>query len=202
MNKRDHSRLLDFYGSRKEKHGLGSPLTLSWNNSNTQNIRFKVLKQISPKLENSTVLDLGCGFGDLLDSLEEDFNIQKYIGIDIEKDFIEYARKERGSEDVEFLEADFLNMELPKVDFVLISGSLNFKIDNAKQIYLDLIRKSFETCEVGVGFNMLDSRYHIDDDDFVTYDPQEVFQFCLELTPEAELVRGYLSYDFTIFMYK
>lgn len=201
MLAKDKARLLQFYGTRKDKFGLGSLGALSWNSKETQEIRFKVLSEISSNLNNKIVLDLGSGFGDFYDYLDDQFDLKKYIGIDLERDFVEYSKKNHDSSKTEFIEADFLEMnELPSNDYSFISGSLNFKIKNAKEVYFELIRKAFESSKKGLAFNMLDSRFHIETDEFITYEPEEVMEYCLSITTEVELIRGYLSYDFTLYL--
>ena len=57
-----------------------------------QSIRFQVLTEIGD-LRNATILDVGCGFGDLCRFLEKKKLNVKYHGVDINQDFIDVAKK-------------------------------------------------------------------------------------------------------------
>ena len=102
------------------------------------------------------ILDLGCGYGDLLDYLPE--NINSYLGIDIVPEFIseakrKYLEKNRNNSNnnsnndqlktIDFQLAEFLSLELvdKQFDYVIASGIFNRKLipnyDN--YIYIEAI---------------------------------------------------------------
>lgn len=61
-----------------------------------QYIRFEVLtKFIQKDIQNSSILDLGCGFADYLYFLEnKDITPKEYLGIDCEEFMIEESKKD------------------------------------------------------------------------------------------------------------
>jgi len=124
----DKKRLKKFYDNLLKKNGKNNPQSLSWNNSYTQTIRFDILSQIS-NLENKSILDVGCGFGDFYNFLKSKYQNFEYTGIDIFSDFIKIARKNYPN--LHFIESDFYSYECEKFDFIFASGSLSFKVNES-----------------------------------------------------------------------
>ena len=87
-----------------------------------QNERFSLLTQFIKK-ENFSVLDFGCGFGDLRKHLMSKFDNFDYLGVDIVEEFIIENRKE---DEKSFIliesEKDIPNK---KFDYICISGALS-----------------------------------------------------------------------------
>lgn len=77
--------------------------------------------------EKSNILDLGCACGGLYKILNEKFKINKYIGIDINSQCIQYANELY--KDVEFIASDISNMNNDKFnnkfDFVISFGFID-----------------------------------------------------------------------------
>lgn len=80
----------DFYGEDGENADRSG--IVAWEAENSQNLNFKL---VSDHINNnSSVLDFGCGIGDLLNYFErENKNIKKYLGVDINENFINLANK-------------------------------------------------------------------------------------------------------------
>ena len=62
MNEKDKHAIIQRYSENLQKYGY-SPKTLEWF-KNRQDIRFKALSEMGD-LNNCSILDVGCGFGDL-----------------------------------------------------------------------------------------------------------------------------------------
>jgi len=63
----DHQAQIDYYEGLLVKHG-DSPLALDWNSRESQRLRYDILKELfvyGKKGAGVSVLDVGCGFGDL-----------------------------------------------------------------------------------------------------------------------------------------
>jgi len=195
----DKKRLFGFYNPAIEVYGAGDVRALRWSEYTGQQERFRVLAEVGIE-QGVSVLDVGCGFGDLYRYLKEQYADVSYLGLDINPHMIEVARKKY--REASFETADFGTWAGGPYDFVLASGALSFKIPNYRDIYFGYIKKMFETARVAVAFNMLDSRHHIDDDTFATYDPEEMHAFCLGLTPRVEMRERYLRQDFTVYLYR
>lgn len=91
--------------------------------------RIKLLITQNTKLKPGfKVLDVGCGFGNLLEYLPHDIN---YVGIDINQNYINYAKKKynlRGR----FICADVTKLRLKeeKFDVILVSSLFHHLSDN------------------------------------------------------------------------
>ncbi|UCD85434.1 MAG: methyltransferase domain-containing protein, partial [Deltaproteobacteria bacterium] len=88
-----------FYLPRFQRY-RDSPWSLAWNSQESQELRYRILSQIdqfTPKKigRGTSLLDLGCGLGHLVDFLEKNGMEVSYTGIDIIPEFIAAAKKRR-----------------------------------------------------------------------------------------------------------
>ncbi len=195
---KDKDRLVQFYDNLIAENGLHTPQALSWISDSTQNIRFAVLCGIG-NMNSRSVLDMGCGFGDFYDFLEKNFKNFSYYGIDIHEKMIEAARKKYPQ--VKFDAMDFGDYEGEKFDYIVSSGALSFKVPEYKKLYFGQIKKMFEFSNIGVVFNMLNAKYHEDNETFTAYAIPEVYEFCSTLTERIVIKEDYLPQDFTFYLY-
>ena len=179
--------------------------TVSYNSRETQAARFSVLiKNTVPNQQDKlTLLDLGCGLGDLYDFLQKNgYSNIAYTGIDIVPEMIAAAKKNYPS--AEFRTADFITDDLDDYDIICASGSLNIIFDqtaNHTQYVQSVIQKMYEHSRLACAFNLLDkeSEYLYEQDPRFYYADKNYFlAFCQMLCPSARLVTGYLGNDFTI----
>src|SRR4051812_44437082 len=84
-----------FHANCIYKYGKGTLGALGWKDQEGQQARFKLLCSIAD-LNNSSVLDTGCGHGDLRGYLEKQFSGTRYIGIDQESVFLDAAIEKYG----------------------------------------------------------------------------------------------------------
>lgn len=181
---------------------IGDPTrcALGWRSPEGQRVRFEVLCRIGD-MSGCKVLDLGCGYGDLRPFLEQRFVDVAYLGVDQMPEFIEEACRRHGHlPRTGFVQADMLNAVLPQVDYVLASGAMSYRSGNALYPY-NLIRQMWEAATRGIAFNLLDANVFEATPVLRGQDPEAIGDFCRVLDPAAELVRGYLPYDFTVLMH-
>lgn len=192
-------KIYDYYEYFNNNYNLNDPCSVGWGNVHDQEVRFQKLLEIGVKSENS-ILDYGCGFGHLLQYMNNnDFKVSRYTGIDISYNHIKNAR-------ILYPNNDFFISEIYDVidthDYVLASGvfTIGMSID---EVYR-LIDKSYEVCNLGVAFNMINSKY-LDEsyDYFNTFKPNIVFDLLKDKYGDVVLVDDYLiGEDFTIYIYK
>lgn len=194
----DKERLLSFYNGLLDDHGPRSSHAVSWRSSSSQNIRFQVLSEVGD-MQGRSVLDVGCGLGDLYPVLKAVYEDIDYTGIDVSGAYIAAAREKYSNAHFEVM--DFADHE-GELDFVLASGALTFKVENAQEIYFEMVRKMFETARVALAFNMLNREEHSDDETFTAYAIPEVEKFCRTLTEGVVVRTDYLPHDFTVYMYQ
>jgi SAM-dependent methyltransferase len=192
-------RVLQFYDEALDKFGPNDPQGAGWGLPGGQEERFRILSEAAD-LTGTSVLDVGCGLGDLYGYLEKNNIPILYTGIDINPRSIALAREKYPR--VQFEAADFEEYAGEGADYVLSSGALTFKIENHHDIYLGFIRKMFHLSRRGCAFNMLKRGEHTDDATYATYDPMEIYTFCTNLTPKLVLRQDYLAHDFTMYLYR
>ncbi|MFC1517739.1 class I SAM-dependent methyltransferase [Candidatus Margulisiibacteriota bacterium] len=189
-----------FFAHQLNVHGKNSPSAVHWNSKETQLIRFYVLAMIDVLSEHS-VLDLGCGVGDMYKFFkDEDINVH-YTGWDITPEMIQAATKK-------YPEAEFdvknilMEKTLPFYDYVLASGTMNIKISGHEEWLFAMVRKMFEIANMGVGFNLLNKQGNADNRTFFATEPEKIEALCKKITSNVVLRQDYLPNDFTIYMYK
>ena len=193
----DTAAVFRYHRLRIQEYGAGSPGALGWH-PDGQQIRFKVLAQIE-NLAHCSVLDVGCGYADLYPFLKQRFAGVQYTGIEQMPELLGVAQARYGSAtDITLHDGDFLRGPLPPSDYVLASGSLNYRHRNPRFIY-EAIEKLYAGCRRGLGFNLL-SWEPADGGPLSAYDPTAIVAFCQTLAPDVQLVEGYRDGDFTVFM--
>lgn len=189
MNKIDN---YSFYHKAYLNHGV-SAKGLKWSSKERQFIRFEtIFSFLKEDIKDSSILDVGCGYGDLINFLKENSkkNID-YLGVDCE-DFILKIAQERFPEN-NFLKVDILKDEIPKCDYLVLSGTLNIL---QKDDFLKAIENCFNACKKGFVFNFLTKSYV---QGLTSFD---IYLYVKTLCEEIEIKDKYLDNDFTIFMKK
>lgn len=194
----DRKKIVSLYNRRFEEHGAYSARSVGWNSEFSQTIRLEVLCQAGDMTDRS-VLDVGCGFGDLYDFLRQHFQNVSYQGIDINLLMVEAARARHP--EIPFLAMDFGQYAGQPFDYVVASGAFSFKVSDYRNFYFSYVKKMFEFSNIAAAFNLLNTEYHIDDETFATYSIPEVRDFCSSLTKNVVFRQDYLQHDFTVYLY-
>ena len=199
MNLLDTAAIFRFHKEQIKDYGAGSVESLGWTSAEAQQQRFAILAQIG-NLDNESVLDAGCGHGDLRAYLGTLYPQVRYFGVEQMPELLNTAIEKYASlPETLFFQGDFAASELPSTDYVLVCGSLNYR--NSDPLFvLRMIEKLFNNCRKGLGFNLLS---HVDPPHglLTAYKPEFIVEYCRQLTPNVMLVDGYRENDFTIFMY-
>ncbi|MSQ14678.1 MAG: class I SAM-dependent methyltransferase [Dehalococcoidia bacterium] len=202
MQAKDKENLRSFYETELDKYGVDYR-SLHWNSARSQLVRFDVLKDIGLD-PGCSVLDIGCGLGDLYGYLKEKNGAFTYAGYDISTKMVETAR-ERFPEAC-FIVRDILEEKCApeSFDYVVASGTFNVKISGHDSFLRDMICAMYRACKKGVGFNLLERMDYdwYSSDRFYTASLDETVAFCSTISPRSEVKTGYLTGDFTVFVYK
>lgn len=124
--------------------------SLGWDNKKNQNIRFLNILKIKNLKNCKSILDIGCGFGDLLRFLKINKIKLSYEGIDINKNFIEKNKKTFNKKNKFYHKSLSNYSNKKKPDIVACFGLLNYK-HNLKNDYiskfiLTAYKKSKKVC--------------------------------------------------------
>ena len=180
-------------------HGSQSSTALGWRDRESQVIRFKALAEIAG-LTNCSVLDAGCGYGDLFTFLDQLYTNLTYTGIEqIPELFDEAVSRFTNQQQVNFIQGNFNTFNIPVTDYVFASGSLNYKSTTNNYIFKAIL-KLYESCRLGVAFNLLS---HIEPNGLlIAYDPGTIVKYCESLCNRVVIKNDYTDGDFTVFMYR
>jgi SAM-dependent methyltransferase len=195
----DNAAVFRYHRQRIREYGTGSAGALGWYPEG-QLIRFQTLAQIGD-LAHRSVLDVGCGYADLYPFLRQRFAGVQYRGIEQMQELLTLAKSRyRHEPAVTLIRGDFLREPLPLSDYVLASGSLNYRQRQPDFIYR-AIEKLYAGCRLGLGFNLLSGEPEADAP-LAAYDPAAIVAFCKTLSSQVVLQEGYWNNDFTVFMYR
>lgn len=195
----DSGAIFNYHRDMAALHGAGSSLALGWLTARDQQVRFEALMGMGD-LNGKTVLDAGCGYGDLFAYLSAQYQLAHYYGVEQIPELLDEAVKrywERAN--VTFISRNFLNKELPVADYVFASGSLNYGSSDPGYIF-NAITTLFEHCRVGFGFNLL---HRVAENGLlVAYDPEIILAHCHTLSSKVIFKDGYAAEDFTVWVYR
>ena len=81
--------------------------------------------------EDSSVLEVGCGSGDLLATIEG----SRKVGIDFSEEYITWAKEKHQGKNIEFLLMDANSIQLnEKFDLIIISNLIGF-VDDIQNVF-------------------------------------------------------------------
>lgn len=166
----------------------------------SQETRFNALAGIAD-LNNSSVLDVGCGFGDFYRFLTGRGVKVDYTGIDLNPNFIEIARK--AHPDANFIVADFEEDGVKgDYEWAFESGIFNLRIsDNAKFIR-NTLRRMYSVCNKGFAADFLSPDAYNTSGCMHRQSPEEILALCRKLSKRVILKCDYMVTEFCIYVYK
>ncbi|MEA3512052.1 MAG: class I SAM-dependent methyltransferase [Campylobacterota bacterium] len=180
----------DFYKKSIKEFGI-SAQGVHWNSKYTQYKRFEIItKLIKKEIKESSLVDVGCGFGEYYNYLLNNKRLpKKYIGIDCENYMIEVSKK-RFPKQI-FKTQDILKDDLKVSDYYVASGALNIlNIDEVKLF----IEKCFNASNKAFVFN------YLKDLTFKDIEKDEIVDICKRYTKDITIKDDYLENDFTVIM--
>lgn len=200
MDELQRQRIVNKHRDSLTRHGH-SPHALYWSSREIQEKRFEVLAEVGIA-SGESVLDVGCGFGDLYHWLAVHGVQVNMTGVDLSPDLL--ARGRQLYPDMDFLCGELFDFDWPEqsFDWVVLSGALNGQLGDEGAYARRVIRRMFELCRKGVAFNLLNAQHEglMFAYDLALFDPDEVLVFCQQITPDCTCRADYLANDFTIYM--
>lgn len=209
MNKkRIITEVAEYYDDKLKVHGA-TPKGVDWNSLESQELRFvQLMKLINFDESNFTLLDFGCGLGDLLRfiRLSNFSNGYEYTGFDISKEMISRAAKINQNLDAHWVSDE---AKLNTYNFTVASGIFNVKQEVETEIWENYILETLnlmnDLSSEGFAFNMLTS--YSDKDymkDYLHYaNPTFYFDYCKNnFSKNVALLHDYNLYEFTLIIKK
>lgn len=181
---------------------------LDWASEETQFTRFGVLAA-NVELEGRTLLDVGCGLGDLVKFLDgRGISPAEYVGVDIIPEMLEKAREMNPGR--KFVEADVFSPDTQQTletlgyaegfDVVFCSGTLNLNLGNNMEFLDRAISAMVGLTRGKLVFNCLHSRFPFADEKYFSYFPEDVLKITHKYVSAKKtiLLDEYLAGDFTV----
>lgn len=198
LNKTDRERIVDLYESRYRKSGR-DVTTVGWGSVRDQLMRFDVLFR-GLELDGKSILDVGCGLGDIIPYLDSRTGGNySYTGIDVTPAFVKDAEKTFIGSGRKFIVGDILEMDdIEKVDIVVLSGALNFRIEDNVGHAHSMVQRMFDLSNEVVSFNMLSSYVDFIDEKNFHHQPEEMYAFSKSISRWVNMYSDYPLYEFTI----
>ncbi|MFC1553944.1 methyltransferase domain-containing protein [candidate division KSB1 bacterium] len=198
---KDKKIIKDFFNSHAKRFG-DHVHALGWESDHTQKMRFWVLSEIED-LNGASILDVGCGKGDLLAFFSEQDIRVEYYGVDFSKELITMAKQQYP--EANFFYRDFLEDSFyPEIDYTISSGIANIRTPKNKEYIQEVISKMVSISKKGAAVNMLSS-YSPEtgkDPGIYYFSPEEMLKFAKKLSSDIILRHDYLPNDFTLYIYK
>ena len=194
------------YAERYSVHGYSGE-SLGWN-KDKQDMRFHAITS-SLEIKGSSVLDIGCGFGDILKyfgNLYHDLGISSYYGVDLTGEFIQKAQEiYKNDPRILFEEGNFLNISIErKYDYVISAGMFNH--DNyGMNMYAfieEVMKKAFNLCNNAIVMDFLSHYVNYKNKDNFYSKPEKILEIAYKLSRNIILKNDYFPFEFCVIVFK
>lgn len=190
-----------FYEEHIRRYGF-SYRALGFGRRESQEKRFAAVLGLG-SLHGKRLLDVGCGFGDLLVWLNTRGIEPRYTGVDIVRPMIERCRKRFEGTGARFLIGDALTLVADEpYDYVVASGIFGYNAKDTHERVRPTLVRLFGLARVGMAVNFLSRRAAARSPGRLYLHPADVLQFALKLTPAVRLDHTYMPNDFTLCLYR
>ncbi len=197
----DKLEIIKTYYEENMVKGLPEYGILGWESEEAQRLRFDMLLS-SVNLEGKTLLDVGCGTGNLLEYIKSKGINVSYTGVDILEMMIKQARNKQ-------LDADFYHIDIFKnnifndgsFDVIYASGIFNLNLGNNRTFLINALKLFFRLSSEAVVFNLLHCASPDREDEYFYFHPDEISEIITgfsNIIDRVEFVEAYLKNDFTV----
>lgn len=175
---------------------------LGFRTHSSQEKRFEALLGLGD-LHGRRVLDVGCGFGDLLAFLIARAIRPVYTGLDICEPMILRCRDRFPVSSGRFVVGDALDFHPDEpYDYVVASGIFGLDAEGTRGRIRPTVERMFSWCRLGVAVNFLSRRSPAPAEGRVYVEPAQALELGLALTAAVRIDHTYLPNDFTLHLYK
>lgn len=194
----DKESIIRRYSKRLKEFGY-DPKTLGWGKQRHKLRYYILLSQW--ELTNKSILDFGCGFGDMFSYCKEMGVNVIYEGIDINPELI--AEGEKIYPQANLKVRDIFEEGLDKkYDYIFSSGVHNLKLKNNDEF----VEKTFQLFDKysleGFAVNFVSNHVDYKDEHLFYADPSKILNLALSYTNRVILRHDYMPFEFTVFIDK
>ena len=196
-----------YYSARLRRHGA-TALGVDWNSPMTQRLRFvQLLKVVDWNASPIRLHDLGCGYGALVEHLEDRHPeaALDYIGTDLSVPMVEKARRLWAAR--AHVRFELSGTQLPRADYTVASGIFNVCLGHPvaewEALVESTLRQMHAASDRGFAVNFMTTRTWAQRPSTVgqlyAVEPQRWVDFCAEtLGCEVRCVEDYGLSEFTL----
>lgn len=198
--KTDFSNVLSYYNDRLSNSDCDSE-KVGWGSVESQQERYSVLLEIG-FTDGDSILDVGCGLGDLYGFLAPKFSTINYKGVDINPNAISIAISKYPQ--VPFEITNILNKKNDafSYDYVVSSGALSVPIDNQLEFVFLMLSRMYEFARKGIAVNFLSIYADRIEPGLYYMDPSKLLDMCLRISRKVILRHDYFTHDLTVYIYR
>lgn len=163
--------------------------------------RYQKLLEIAD-LDGASVLDVGCGLGEMVPVLRDRYPSARYHGVDLVPETIVRARELHPA--ITFEVADVAGpIASGRYDYVLMSALFNNATDDPTGYLESTVTRAWQIAERGLGFNFLPIHVNFVEPTMAYHDPARVLDFCLRhCSRSVRLEHHYERCDVAVFVYR
>ena len=205
MDDKDKNKYIVRYEKRLGQFGY-SPAALGWGKEGRQDVRFKILSELIIARPQSSVLDVGCGFGDLYRFLRNNLWRGEYAGIDIVPGLLNMAKEI--DPHINVFEGDVTSSDSPpvniKYDFVVASGVFNAKLSTTtnEEHIQKALTNMYGLSKIAVCVDFMSTYVDYQHPEAYHTNPMWAFNIAKGLSRRVTLRHDYMPYEFSLIIYK
>jgi SAM-dependent methyltransferase len=203
MNRKDKDKIIERYTKRLEQHGATIE-ALSSGKEERRQLRFKILSEIGIKAGDK-ILDLGCGFGDLIPFLEKTLGKDQfeYTGVDINEKLVAVAKERFPG--YQFMVKDIIQEPLAEqYDYILSTTCFNLRLEfeDNYDFVEKLLKQCYKNAGKGVAIDFLSSYVDFRGvEEAFYYEPEKIFTIAKKITKRVNLRHDYPLFEFCIYLF-
>ncbi|HVZ45966.1 MAG TPA: methyltransferase [Ramlibacter sp.] len=199
-----HGRIAAYYSRSVARYGA-TPAGVDWPSARGQRIRFEQLLRVCDFDAPCTLLDVGCGYGALLDYLRRVHPAARisYVGVDLSPAMIDCARRRSRADPMARFETG--GADGARADYAVASGIFNVRIDEPVALWRTFVAHTLQgiaaSCSKAFAVNFLKPLPRGTDTVPELYRPRAVrwARFCeSQLGVRVELLEDYGLHEVTL----
>jgi len=191
--------VISFFDKNLRLHG-DRPEAVRWSIQG-QLMHYQNLLDIGA-IDNTRILDFGCGKGDFFQYLRDRGITVDYTGYDFNANLISLAQKKfpESRFRVFDIDSDALDEDF---DYIFLCGVFNLRVSGLAETIHHALQKLFRHCRKGLAFNALSDLNPAQEVELYYTSPTDLFRFAVKnLSPYVSLRHDRMYYDFTMFVYR
>ena len=195
MKDKGYVFLVNKYNENLEKFGI-SPSAVGWVSGKQKERYSKLFEGVG---DFNSVIDIGCGLGDLYKFIIDQKGVEnlKYIGTEINQNFIEICQEK-------YPEANFILQDniIPsfnnKSDVVVMSGLFNTPLDSNDFFLKSLLDASFLLSKKFITFNFLSNDVDYKDSNLNYTSLGDVVEYCEKKSKKISINKSSIIHEITL----